>query len=264
MNNNGISILKILFCNLLLLLNFNSTAQNKAEADTMKVHKVMLIPYDPRYYLSDADRDILEQSKIAPDKFRKSFRYSIDRSIQRAIGASYYCISLLNDTVASYEETMLKIFSKTGYVYEKAIPITPKAQDDDRIVIKSKTSDTRDHEDSKTASQYIPVKKDAKYMQAVVKNPNELFKELNEEYETDYFVFVTQFDIKTNYSSCLDIANKVYRREVMVHFTIYDKEGKIIAGSYATSYFPSNSNHPNKIIGDCFPELSRYVAGCLP
>ncbi|MBL0342243.1 MAG: hypothetical protein IPP71_15845 [Bacteroidetes bacterium] len=51
---------------------------------------------------------------------------------------------------------------------------------------------------------------------------------------------------------------------MMVHFTIYDKSGKIIAGSYATSFFPSDSNHANKIMGDCFPELAGYIAGCLP
>ena len=102
------------------------------------------------------------------------------------------------------------------------------------------------------------------YMNAVVSKPQDLFKELYDQYQADIFVFITQMEIKTNYSSCMDIANKIYRREVMVHFTIYNKEGQLLAGSYATSFFPSNSNNSNTIIGDCFPELGRYVAGCLP
>jgi len=258
----SLSILLITF--LLLLIRVTLFAQDTGKTDSLKVHKVMLIPYDPRYYLSDADRDIMEQSAMKPEKFRSEFRYNIDRNVQRAISGSYYCISLLNDTAGALEETMYKILGRTGYRYEKAIPITPKPIDDDRVVLKTKNSNTREHEDSKTASQYIPVKDDAVYMQAIVNKPQELFGELYEEYQADLFVFITQFDIKTNYNSCLDIANKIYRREVMVHFTIYNKEGKIIAGSYATSFFPSNSNQPYKIIGDCFPELSRYIAGCLP
>ncbi len=253
--------MKFLVGFLILLSAQLSIAQ---ETDSLMAHKVMLIPYDPRYYLSDADRDIAEQSKLDATKFRAEFRYAIDRNVQRAVRGSYECISLLNDTADVLEETMLRVLGRTGFRYEKAIPITPKPMDDDNVVIKTKTTSTKDHEDSKTASQYIPVKENAMYMHAVVNKPVELFQELYEQYQTDIFVFITQMEIKTNYSSCMDIANKIYRREIMVHFTIYDLEGRLLAGSYATSFFPSNSNISNKIIGDCFPELGRYVAGCLP
>src|SRR6187399_2718618 len=79
---------------------------NAQEPDSLKAHKVMLIPYDPRYYLSDADRDIAEQSQTDPAKFRSDFRHSIDRNVQRAIRGSYECISLLNDTADDLETTM--------------------------------------------------------------------------------------------------------------------------------------------------------------
>ena len=253
--------MKIVF-SLLLILSWQLTFAQ--EADSLKAHKVMLVPFDPRYYLSDADRDIMEQSKTEAVKFRADFRYSIDRNVQRAIRGSYECISLLNDTADELEVTMYNILGRTGYKFEKAIPITPKPMDDEQVVTKTKSSNTKEHEDSKTASQYIPVKNNAMYMHAVVSKPQNLFKELYDQYQADIFVFITQMEIKTNYSSCMDIANKIYRREVMLHFTIYDKEGRLLAGSYATSFFPSNENNANKIIGDCFPELARYVAGCLP
>src|SRR5688572_12025739 len=84
---------------LFLLLNTISFAQEAVIPDTLQAHRVMLIPYDPRYYLSDADRDIIEQSKIAPDKIRSDFRHNIDYNVQRSISGSYHCISLLNDTM---------------------------------------------------------------------------------------------------------------------------------------------------------------------
>lgn len=250
----------------LLLMLFPSFAHafEKTANDSLKAHKVMIIPYDPRYYLSDADRDIIEQTKTDAPTFRSNFRHNIDRHVQRSIGGSYACISLLNDTVDAYEETMYKILGRTGFRYEKAIPITPKQSNETKTILKTKNSDSKDHEDSKTASQYIPVAKDAMYMQAIVSKPKELFEELYQQYDTDIFVFITQFEIKTNYKSCLDIANKIYKREVMVHFTIYDKAGNLLAGSYATSFFPSDSNNANKIMGDCFPELAGYISGCLP
>jgi hypothetical protein len=247
----------------LLGISLQANAQHTSSSDTLELHKVMLIPYDPRYYLSDADRDIMEQSKKDPEKFRSDFRHNIDRHVQRAIGRSYYCISLLNDTADALQETLYTILGRTGYRYEKAIPITPKHVEVERTSSKDKAN-TKTHEDSKTATSYIPVKNDAVYMHAVVSKPAELFAKISEEYDADYFVFLTQFDIKTNYNSCMDIARKIYRREVMVHFSIYDKHGKVIAGSYATSFFPSDSNNANSIIGDCFPEIAAYIAGCLP
>jgi hypothetical protein len=257
--------MKILISLLLVSYAFNCLSQEAKEtADTMVVHKVMLIPYDPRFYLSDADRDIMEQSNMDAAKFRSKFRYGIDRNVQRAISGSYKCISLLNDTADILEETMYATLGRTGYRYEKAIPITPKPMESLKDAVKIKGVNAREHEDSKTASMYIPVKKDAMYMHATVTKPAELFAELNKQFDTDIYVFLTQFEIKTNYQSCLDIANKIYKREVMVHFTIYDKTGKLLAGSYATSEFPSDSNNANKIIGDCFPEIAGYIAGCLP
>jgi hypothetical protein len=224
----------------------------------------MLIPYDHRYYLSDADRDISEQSLSSPDHFRKYFRYQVDRNIQQVVNRNYTCISLLNDTTRGLEETMYRILSNTGYQYEKVIPVAPKIEDIPRIEFKLRGEDSKKHADSKTASMYIPVKKDASYMHAVVKNGEKLFSSLNEEYHADYFIFLTQFEIKTNYNKCMDIALKIYEREVIVHFSIYDKEAKVIAGSYATAVIASDKNEASLITRECFPELAKYVAGCLP
>ncbi|HEX5003521.1 MAG TPA: hypothetical protein VFW78_13585 [Bacteroidia bacterium] len=246
-----------------LLLPAKLSGQQLTTGDTLQHHRVILIPYDPRYYLSDADRDIMEQSNMDAARFRANFRQTIDRNVQRAINSSYECISLLNDTADRLEQTLGEVIGHTGYRYEKAIPVTPKTGRDGGL-FQSRTSDPKDHADSRTATQYIPVAEDAMYMRAIVSKPEALFTKLSEEYEADYFVFLTQMEIKTNYKSCMDIANKVYRREIMIHFTIYDKYGHLIAGSYATSYFPSNSNSAGKIMGDCFPELASYVAGCLP
>lgn len=248
---------------LLLLSGARLAAQDHPAADTTPVHKVILIPYDPRYYLSDADRDIAEQSNTDAERIRATFHQTIDRHVQRAISGSYECISLLNDTADRLEKTLQEIMGRTGYRYEKAIPVTPKPPREGNI-LQSRNPDPKEHMDSRTATQYIPVSQDAMYMRAVVSKPEELFSKLNQEYQADLFVFLTQLEIKTNYKSCMDIAHQVYKREIMLHFSIYDKYGRLVAGSYATSYFPSNSNVANKIMGDCFPVLASYVAGCLP
>jgi hypothetical protein len=254
----------VLFLPLLMAFADAAFAQEE-KSDTLDRHYVMLIPYDPRYYLSDADRDIVEQTKKDARVIRDRFRKSVDQHVQRYISRSYPCISLLNDTADALEETMYYVLGHTGYKYEKAIPLTPKGQGNNDDFSKSKTKQRQSQNtDSKVATGYIPVEGDAMYMHAVVSKSKELFSELNEQYNADLFVFLTQFEIKTNYKECLDIANKIYRRSVMLHFSIYDKNGNLLAGSYATSYFPSDSNEMNTIIGECFPQIAEYIAEALP
>ncbi|MFM7177356.1 MAG: hypothetical protein ACKO0X_08055 [Bacteroidota bacterium] len=255
---------RTIFVFLAILVAFKATAQPTTQSsDTVRRSNVMLIPYDERYYLSDADREISENSIALPDHFRKYFRFQVDRNVQRYVSLNYPCISLLNDTADELEETMYQILSKTGYRYEKVIPVEPAINRLLDMEIKLKEQNDK-HADSKTATMYIPVKKDAMYMHAIVRDGEKLFQKLRNQYQVDYFVFLTQFEIKTNYSSCIDIANRIFKREVMLHFTVYDATGKVVAGSYATAHIPSDRNEASMISGQCFPELAKYIAACLP
>lgn len=226
---------------------------DEGNIDSVTFHKVLLIPYDQRYYLSDADQDIVLQTKKDPVEIRARFQKTLDLFIQRVLGGHLQCISLLNDTNVNAQSGLEEIYSNTGYSYEA--PVQKSGQNSNHLV-KARTSD--DLSDSKTAYQYIQPPRENRYMAAIV-NKKEIFENLFAEYGTDIFVFINQFEIKTNYASCLDIANKIYQRELKVHFTVYDKEGNIIAGNYAISFFPSNSSHADDIIHTCFPEVAGFV-----
>jgi hypothetical protein len=82
-------------------------------------------------------------------------------------------------------------------------------------------------------------------------------------FESDLILSINQFEIKTNYKSCLDIANKVYRREVHVHYTLMDASGKSMQGNIAIGAFPSNSNRVEEIAEMVFPEIASYIAAQL-
>ena len=236
----------------------------EVKKDSVITHKVMLVPYDPMFYLSDAEQDIMEQTKKDPQVIRASFRRNIDYDIKRAIQKRSKCISLLNDedSIPSLKEALISIYSTTGYRYDKPMPIPVKQENRDSVKANKKDIN-KDAHDSKTAAQYLTVKGDAQYMNAVITKPA-LLTNLYNQYGTDIFVFVNQFEIKTNYNSCLDIANKIYKRELMVHFAVVDKNGKQLAGTYAVTFFPSDSNIAHDIMQNCFPDLANFIANCIP
>jgi hypothetical protein len=121
----------------------------------------------------------------------------------------------------------------------------------------------RDAHDSRIAAQYLPLPEEDQYMNAVLTDAAFL-SALHETYGTERFVFVNQFEIRTNYKSCLDIANKIYQREILLHFSVFDQKGKQLAGACVKSSFPSDSNNAYDIIRNCFSELAGYVAMCTP
>lgn len=252
--------MRIFYFFILLLLSRQVLhGQNvKQDGDTLSYKKILIIPYDPRYYISDADRDIALATKLNPAAFRKTFREESTRNVFRAVALHWSCVSIMEDTSQELFEDVAKVMSKTGYKYD-----SPAITDSKALKEKIFQLNPEKHSyDSRTSSQYLNEKPGVKYMRAVLTEP-ELLKNLYTKYNFDVFVFVTQMEIKTNFSSCLDIANKIYNREVMLHFTVYDINGKLIAGNFANSSFPSNENNAHVITGRCFPQLAEGIVKAL-
>ncbi len=248
---------------LLLLLISGLVYAQTGEKDNQP-SRVMIIPYDPQFYLSDAEYDIIEATRKDPAVIRESFRRTAERYVQRIISRFRPCLSLLNDadSLPQLKEALWKVYSNTGYRYEKAV-LLPAIQTRIDSLNKSLKKINRENTDSRTAYTYYQLPVDALYMNAIISKPSVL-RELHAEYGTEIFVFLNQFEIKTNYKNCLDIANKIYQRELLLHFSIYDYTGRQLAGSYALASFPSDSNHASDIMHICLPEIARLIAGCIP
>ncbi|MEO5572692.1 MAG: hypothetical protein ABIT08_17160 [Bacteroidia bacterium] len=225
---------------------------------------MLLIPYDPMFYLSDAEHDIIEQTHKEPQLIRESFRRTIDTKIKDAVEKRFPCVSMLYDvdSLPSLKDDLALIYARTGYQYDKPMPLPFHPEKRDSVKRKKDPAEKESY-DSKVAAQYITVKGTDKYMNAVITKPG-LLTDLYNQYGTDVFIFVNQFEIKTNYKSCLDIANEVYKRELMIHFSVYDKNAKQLAGAYAMTFFPSDSNNAYDIMKNCFPDIGRFVANCIP
>jgi hypothetical protein len=232
---------------------FSQSVQHEKKEETDSIeHRVMLIPYDPRFYLSDADKEIAEQSKKSPEQIRRTIHRTSEWYVYREIRKRYPVISLLeNDTIESYIEAAGSIFSNAAYAYAHPLVAHPVP----KINVKDPNKDAAD---SRIASRYLNDDSRVEFMNANV-NKKEVFQKLSLQFNADLFVMLTQFEFKTNYKTCLDIANKIYQREIKLHFTIYDKTGKLVGGNYAVAFIPSNVNNLDEIIKSCFPLLAEGV-----
>ncbi len=226
-------------------------------SDTTQHHRILIIPFQPEYYLSDSEQDIMQQTHKTPDEYRAYFRRVLDLKIEATLSTIVPCISLMQDTSKSVRNDMENYYSKAALKYE--FPIASKQNKS--IKIKSEVA-SKELENQHSAPQYASIKGDTKFMNSTVPD-TAFYKSLLTKYHADYLLSINQFEIKTNYKSCIDIANRIYRRELMIHYSLLDDNGKVVQGNFVTTYFPSNSNRDTEIAERVFPEIANLLKSAI-
>ncbi|NNC95755.1 MAG: hypothetical protein HKN92_09350 [Chitinophagales bacterium] len=239
---------------------FIEEAQAK-EARTDSIYRggVMIIAYKPKYYLSDADREIMEVSDDGPDETRGFFRYKMEESLYLNFRRYFSTISLMLDTSVRSDEDLVKVHSLSNYSYEKpVIRGFQKLKELKEWRTQLRESDDG-HDDSRMTPQSRTTRGDDEYLNVRISDP-EILKELHDYYGVGRFVFINQFEIKTNYNICLDIARKIYQRQLLLHYSIFDHKGNQIAGNFAVADFPEgNNNNPKAIADITFPKAAQVI-----
>lgn len=109
--------------------------------------------------------------------------------------------------------------------------------------------------------QYKPMSKNPKllYTDVIISDTN-LVPYLTERYKCDYILFVNHMELKTRFRVCMDLLSNIYQKDIILHFTLYDKEAeKIIGGLVGITYAPSE-NDLIEIVEENFGILASLVA----
>ncbi len=240
------------------------------------LRQIMVIPFDPHLYFSDADDAIAEVSNIPRVKVREVFRRRLNALIDPP---GYEVIHLLG---GNFEDTLTdlnKAYSSVSYGYmdvkEQEIvdvhdhdPLGEKEVEKEDKSLKGWMNKQKNKVTSKngTGVGKTGIEGDrfhGKFFGVRIADPS-FFRFFNEKYSADYFIFISQFEVVTDYNHCLDLSTENYRRFFLAHYTIYDKEGTIVAGSKFRVDYDSNSNNINTIVGDNMMKVANEVMRQLP
>ena len=226
--------------------------------------RVMIIPFDPYLYFSDADDEIAHSSRLHRTEVRQVFRKRLDALVDPP---GFETIHLLGGMFKDSLGDLNKIYKSVTYNYSD---ILENGREEDELFNKENKRQLTFRE--KTESLRDPVsasknifgsKEEARYFGVKVKD-NNLFEYFNAKYDIDYYVFINQFEIKTNYEHCLDRASQNYERSLIVHYSIFKKDGNQIAGNRLKVFYNSNSNNVQKIVSDNVPKIARQIMSHLP
>ncbi len=250
----------------------NPAIEKPAPQETIVPHydpnmqQVLIIPFDPYLYFSDADDEIAARSNMPRTKIRQVFRKRLNAMLE---APGYENIYLLGGKAKDTLSDLNKVYSSVTYNYQEVIN-NPKLKDDDLQASASKDNRSwLDKQKEKFAgntndSKYDLPKDHGKYFGVRIKNPQEFFSYFNTKYGIDYYVFISQFEVKTNYEHCLDRAANNFERTFTTHFSIFDSTGKQIAGNKFKTHYNSNSNSVMQIVADNMPKVAERILAELP
>jgi LysM repeat protein len=228
--------------------------------------QVLVIPFDPYLYFSDADDEIAAKSKMPRTKVRDVFRRRLNALLE---APGYEMVYLLGGRAKDTLSDLNKIYSSVTYNYQNAIEnpnykpvVTPgdEAKNNKTWLEKQKDKLTNVTKDSK----YDVPEDHGNYFGVKIRSPQDFFSYFSAKYSIDYYIFINQFEVKTNYENCLDRAAQNYERTFTTHFSIFDANGKQVAGDKFKTHYNSNSNYIFQIVADNCPKIAERILAELP
>ncbi|MCR6638435.1 MAG: LysM peptidoglycan-binding domain-containing protein [Sporocytophaga sp.] len=230
-----------------------------------EMKQILVIPFDPYLYFSDADDEIAAKSNMPRTKVRQVFRRRLNALLDKP---GYEMIYLVGGKAKDSIGDLNKIYSSVSYAYQESVTTVNVQQQEVKEAKAKSTKNWIEKQKEKLIPQnekkYDVPEDYGSYFGVKIKNPQEFFEYFNSKYSVDYYIFINQFEVKTDYEHCLDRAALNFERSFTTHFSIYDKEGKQIAGNKFKTHYNSNSNYVYQIVADNCPKIAERILSELP
>lgn len=253
-----------------------STQQSVAPKDVVapnvpkgELKNILIIPFEPKLYHSDADREIAAKNNMNQEQIRNEFRKGIGHSLFAELSsAGMTPIVLLNNENEDALKDLAYVYKSIGY-QAKPVPqdAVTKAEEP---ALKEAFGKVKEKFEAKPEpagtsvrnGQIYSVSGNGEiYMSTRVINPN-LVPYLCNKYQAKYILFVNELDIRVAPGTdhrAFELED--YQREIKVHYTVVDASGKEVYGSAEKSYVSNRINDTDRIIKGSFPYVSKLIAG---
>jgi hypothetical protein len=250
----GNYILLVPFCFCAYLASAQTTISNSTKEPVLSneparkatAHKVLIVPFESRMYMSQIDHKINEETKWSQQKIRENLRFGLDEELYKSLKKKMQVMSFLDDTV-KYKKDLNTTYSKLGYKFVKvpnqAKYAAPKNEKDPNYVQKGQLAAETDTEN--------------KFMNAEVHDKT-LLPGFNTKYKTDLFLFINQLDIVSEVAT-VGLTTKS-SRTLTVHYTVFTMDGKEINSGISKTDLPGDVNNPSKIASKYFSKIADEIA----
>lgn len=223
--------------------------KNKVEREVATTHKVMLIPFEPRLYLSEIDHNINSETKLTAKEIKFKFRDGLNDQLYKAFKTSKFGVVDLMEDTSKYKKEIESIYQHLTYDYQK-VPDQNNYQPPKKEKEQKKIEKGQLNVESNT---------DARFMNAKMDNAK-VVPLLYGKYKTDVFVFINQLEIRAMGSKGpAELGDGNGNRRIVVHYTVYTYDAKEINSGIAEEEFAADLNNPKKIIDKHFAKIAALI-----
>jgi hypothetical protein len=235
-------------------------------------NKVLIIPYEPRLYMSRIDGKIAQKTGLTMYQIKQRMRLGLNHKMFAEADKTHTPISLLDSEDPEAQQDLMYIYNSIGYKYEVMPVIDEDEADEPKTGVQKLAglfTDRNGGDDViETGNNNAPPRQEyqqeERYMNTTVINPN-LFTYLAGRYEADMFVFINQLDITEEIKDAgYSYAKNANLRRLKVHYTVFTISGEQVYGGASIVYFPGKVNDLNGLINDYFPAAMENIAAHLP
>ncbi len=257
---NSMYKIRLILCLISCVFCFYTKAQDKTIGtgttplpgkEPLKKHKIMIIPFENRMYLSEIDFLINKESKLTAKQIKATMRDGLNEQLYKKLKSKMGVTDLLEDTVKTKAD-LANIYQYLSYQYQKvpnqANYKAPGKEKEEKAIEKGQLN--------------VESNTDSRFMNAKLKNAT-LVPYLYGKYKTDLYLFINELDIKSLTGSPADMNAGNSPRKIIMHYTVYTYDAREINSGIAETYLPATVNNPSKIISVYFAQLADIVSARL-
>jgi len=242
-----------------MLVAQHSTKRFSDEPFRLNNQSLLLIPFESKMYLSDVNRDLVLHNDIDSKEIIQRFTRAIDQSILFAFQKRCTVNSFYDLEEATADGNLAFIRDHIDLEYE-LVEVEEKKSSLQKFGSKLKKKENNNYQRGGIQDGQLKSTRDnrERYMKAVVTN-NAMLDSMHYVFDNDYFLFITELDLKNMYTQEMQMGRSDYQRELKLHYTIYQKDGKMLSTGISKTTFSSNLNDIDKIIKTYFPILAEQI-----
>lgn len=242
-----------------------------AEGEEKEKKKLLLISYMPNMHVPDPAGDVELFMKSGQDMHRlyDRFRQAMDYGLLEKCREGFEVISLLR-TNEETKADLHRVYGAANYAYDDRPTEIGEPKKYGKLcclnVVGGNNKKPSKHvetglKDGQLSSRDID--RSLQYMNVSIPDTT-LLAYLTNKYEADMLLFVNQFELKKKYAEGSDVAYRKYGREVMIHYSIFDKDGLQLYGNSSKDLISERQDNINEIISRTFPVISADVFEHIP
>jgi len=232
--------------------------------------RVLVVPFDERIYFNDATAEIARRDGLTHDEIMEYFRYQLNLQLVNSLADSCEIVDLMQDntreaeaditglyTTMSYELRLAEFELDTENMSNLARKRAEKLEEARR---KQREEEMKNARPGMQNGELIGRKQntDDMYLHIIIGEP-EVLKEIASRRNIDYYLFINQFDIKTDYRDPYLSGQRNVYRIMRVHFSIYNTNGEFVSGNYASTKVPLYEDDKERIVNQYFPDIMRQI-----